>query len=101
MNLAEQFVQNLEDGKLGPLVVPASAIQTYLGACGPKSEPEAHRQLTILKMFLDTQLLPIGIEKATESLCKRLAERMVKAGDWSENALGQFGRWPPEADATH
>jgi hypothetical protein len=65
-------------------------ILTYLGSARGKGDQEALRQLTILQDFLDTQVAPNDIDRATVSLCKCMAERMVKRGIWTEGALDQF-----------
>jgi len=96
--LVEQFLAELDKF---PQTLPDKMIQRYLGAARAKNDDEALRRLMILQDFLDTQLAPNDIDRATVLLCKRMAERMVKTGIWTEGALGQFLRWPPEADATH
>jgi hypothetical protein len=96
-HLVEQFFDGLDKS---PQAVPDKMILTYLGSARGKGDQEGFRQLTILQDFLDTQVVPNDIDRATVLLCKRMAERMVKAGIWTEGVLGQFLLWPPESDAT-
>jgi hypothetical protein len=96
--LVEQFFDALDEF---PQAAPDKMIQTYLGAAWSKNDQEARHQLTILRNFLDTQVAPNDIDRATVLPCKRMAERMVKAGIWTEGVLGQFALWPPESDVTH
>lgn len=84
-----------------PQALPDKMILRYLGAARAANDQEAHRRLTILQDFLDTQVAPNDIDLATVSLCKRMAERMVTAGIWTEGVLGQFALWPPEANGVH
>lgn len=93
--LVQQFFDVLDKF---PQAVPDKIIQRYLGAARASKDQEALRQLTIFEEFLDTQVARNDTDKATVSLCKRIAERMVKAGIWPESVLGQFARWPPEAN---
>jgi len=95
--LISQFFDALDKH---PQVVPDKMIQTYLGAARSKSDQEALHQLMILQDFLDSQLAPNDIDRATVSLCKRMAERMVKVGIWNDGALGQFSRWPLEGGSS-
>jgi hypothetical protein len=84
-----------------PQALPDKMIRPYLSVAKATDDQEALRQLTILQDFLDNRVAPNDIDRATVSLCKRMAERMVKAGIWTEDALDQFSLWPPESDATH
>jgi len=85
--LIKQFLDALDQH---PQAVPHEMIKTYLGAARSKNDQEAWRQLTILQDFLDTKVALKDVDRATVSLCKRMAERMVKAGTWTESALVQF-----------
>jgi hypothetical protein len=96
--LVEQFFDALDKF---PQAVPDKMIQPYLSVAKARDDKEAQHQLTILQDFLDTQVAPNDIDRATVSLCKRMAERMVKAGIWTEGVLGQFALWPPESDVIH
>ena len=96
-HLVKQFFDDLDKF---PQAVPDKMIRRHLGVARSKDDQEAHRQLKILQDFLDTRVAPNDIDRATVLLCKRMAERMVKAGIWTEGALGQFLLWPPESDAT-
>lgn len=94
----EQFFDALDEF---PQAVPDKMIQTYLGAASAANDQEALRQLTILRDFLGTRVVRNDTDRAAVSLCKRIAERMVKAEIWTEDALDQFSLWPPEADEVH
>jgi hypothetical protein len=97
-HLVEQLFDALDKF---PQAVPDKMILTYLGSARAQNDREGLRQLTILQDFLDTQVVPNDIDRVTVLLCKRMAERMVKAGIWTEGALGQFSLWPHESNATH
>jgi hypothetical protein len=97
LHIIDQFFDALDKF---PQAVPDKMIQRYLGAAKAKNDQEALRQLRIFQDFLDTRLAPNDIDRVTVSFCKRMAQRMVKAGIWTEDVLGQFSIWPPEADST-
>jgi hypothetical protein len=94
--LAEQYLAAVDKFEAA---APDKILLTYISSAMSRNDQKALYQLTSLQAFLDNRLAPIDTDSATLFLCKRMAEKMVKKGIWPEDVLGQFSKWPPEADA--